>query len=133
VEIRRPANLVRFLVVILSNQGGISLKSDPKSAKGDMKRLLDFKRKVTNVFTQLDLPLSIYAATSRDKFRKPRPGMWKELLENFDLDCPDSVDLDKSIFVGDAGGRSAIAAGASKDFSSSDRYKDPAQLRRNGG
>jgi bifunctional polynucleotide phosphatase/kinase len=75
---------------------------------------------VSAVFSQLDLPISIYAATEKDQYRKPRTGMWKELLEDHDLN-PGSVDLENSFFVGDAGGRIA-SIGIAKDFSSSDRY-----------
>lgn len=111
----------RYLVAILSNQGGISLKSDPKSVKSDMKRLADFKGKVSAVLTQLELPISVYAATSRDQYRKPRTGMWQELLDDHDLENEDSVDLSNSFFVGDAGGREATASGAVKDHSCVDR------------
>ncbi|MCJ1249949.1 hypothetical protein MMC30_007175 [Trapelia coarctata] len=109
-----------FLVVVISNQGGISLKSDPKTVKSDQRRLSQFKSKVNSVFVQLDFPISLYAATARDQYRKPRTGMWKELVEDFDLDVDGGLDLQQSIFVGDAGGRSA--RGATKaDHSSSDR------------
>ena len=111
----------RYLIVILSNQGGISLKSDSKTAKMEMKRLTDFKRKVTAVFTHLDLPLSIYAATGKDRFRKPRIGMWEQLLRDAESVDANSFDPDSSFFVGDAGGRSAAPGGPAKDFSSSDR------------
>ncbi len=104
----------------MSNQGGISLNSDPKSVKHDQKRLADFKFKVTSVFNQLDLPISLYAATARDKYRKPRTGMWEEMLEDYDLDDTDSIELEKCIFVGDAAGR--ISSNGDKgDFSCSDR------------
>ena len=113
-----------YLIAIISNQGGISLKPDPKTVKSDQKRLADFKSKVTAVLTQLDLPISIYAATSRDQYRKPRVGMWQELLEDHDLETPGAIDLDGSVFVGDAGGREAVAGGAVKDHSCSDRSVD---------
>ncbi|KAG9190633.1 bifunctional polynucleotide phosphatase/kinase [Alternaria panax] len=109
-----------FLVTIISNQGGISLKPDPKTVKSDQKRLADFKTKVTAVFNQLDFPISIYAATSRDQYRKPRTGMWSELLEDYDLENLESIDLENSVFVGDAGGREAVADGV-KDHSCVDR------------
>ncbi len=89
----------------------------PKSHQG---RLTAFKNKVSAVFNQLDLPISIYAATEKDIYRKPRTGMWNELLEDHDLD-PGIIDFENSFFVGDAGGRIA-GAGLPKDFSSSDRY-----------
>jgi len=109
-----------FLVAIISNQGGISLRPDPKTVKSDQKRLADFKTKVTAVFNQLDFPISIYAATSRDQYRKPRTGMWNELLEDYDIENAESVDLENSVFVGDAGGREAVAGGV-KDHSCVDR------------
>ena len=111
---------VSYLVVILSNQGGISLRSDPKTVKADQKRLAQFKAKISYVFEHFDFPISIYAATARDQYRKPRIGMWKELLEDHDLDEGDGPDLIRSIFVGDAAGRGG-KGGAKGDHSSSDR------------
>ena len=111
-----------YLIAIVSNQGGISLKPDPKTVKSDQKRLADFKGKVSAVLGQLDLPISVYAATSRDQYRKPRTGMWHELVEDYDLDSADSVDLEKSLFVGDAGGRDAVPGGTGKDHSCVDRF-----------
>jgi DNA 3'-phosphatase len=121
-SICRKSNSItcRYQVVILSNQGAISLKSDPKTVKADQKSLSNFKARVTSVFRQLDMPVSIYAATDKDDFRKPRVGMWKEMLEDYDLDILEGIDLVGSFFVGDAGGRQA-AKGHVKDFSCSDR------------
>ncbi|ORY12270.1 polynucleotide kinase 3 phosphatase-domain-containing protein [Clohesyomyces aquaticus] len=110
-----------YMLAVVSNQGGISLRGDPKTVKSDQKRLADFKGKVSAVLTQLDLPISVYAATGRDQYRKPRTGMWQELLEDHDLENADAVDLQNSFFVGDAGGRAAVAGGASKDHSCVDR------------
>lgn len=111
-----------YLVAVVSNQGGISLKPDPKTIKSDQKRLADFKSKVAAVFNQLDFPISVYAATSRDQWRKPRSGMWEELLDDHDLDNADLLDLEASFFVGDAGGREAVPGGAVKDHSCVDRF-----------
>ncbi|CZS90504.1 related to bifunctional polynucleotide phosphatase/kinase [Rhynchosporium agropyri] len=108
-----------FRVVILSNQAGISLKPDTKAPKASMSKLVSFKTKVSAVLGQLDVPISIYAATEKDMYRKPRTGMWTELLEDFGI-RPDGLDLGNSIFVGDAGGRDA-SKGQPKDFSCSDR------------
>lgn len=110
-----------YLIAVLSNQGGISLKPDPKTIKSDQKRLADFKGKVSAVLNQLDLPISVYAATGRDQYRKPRVGMWLELLEDHDVESVDDLDLENSFFVGDAGGREAVAGGVSKDHSCCDR------------
>ncbi|KAH9881218.1 hypothetical protein J1614_001713 [Plenodomus biglobosus] len=110
-----------YLLAIVSNQGGISLRPDPKTIKSDQKRLAEFKTKVSAVFNQLDLPFTLYAATSRDQYRKPRIGMWQEIVDDFDLDSADSLDLERSIFVGDAGGREAVVGGAGKDHSCVDR------------
>ena len=112
--------LLSYITAIMSNQGGISLKSDPKTVKSDQKRLSTFKAKVQLILGQLDFPVSLYAGTSRDRFRKPRTGMWDELLDDYDLDGGDGVDLESSFFVGDAGGRTA-RVGAKADHACSDR------------
>jgi bifunctional polynucleotide phosphatase/kinase len=82
-----------------------------------------FKSRASAAFNQLDIPLSIYAATEKDHFRKPRAGMWTEILNDHDLGQGD-LDLTNSIFIGDAGGREAIG-GKAKDFSCSDRFVTP--------
>jgi bifunctional polynucleotide phosphatase/kinase len=96
------------------------MKINPKIPKSHNSRLGAFKSKVSTVLSQLDLPVSIYAATEKDIYRKPRPGMWNEILEDYDLSTPGAVDLENSFFVGDAGGRLAEAR-LPKDFSCSDR------------
>ncbi|GKU04979.1 bifunctional polynucleotide phosphatase kinase [Fusarium langsethiae] len=119
-----------YRVVILSNQAGLTLHFDAKY-KGPkanaQKRVSEFKQKCSAVLNSLNLPTCVYAATEHDIFRKPRIGMWKEVCDDYDI--PETeVDLENSIFVGDAGGRTAgvgkgpdgVAAMA-KDFSCSDR------------
>ena len=107
---------------MLSNQAGLTLANDPKAPKSDQKRLSDFKVKANAVLNQLDLPISLYAATGKDFYRKPRGGMWKELCDDYDLQDAESIDLSNSIFVGDAGGRTgSTKGGVGKDFSCSDR------------
>ena len=95
------------------------MKADAKGPKAHMTKLAAFKTKVAAVFNQLDIPVSIYAATGKDIFRKPRTGMWTELLNDYDIALGD-LDLENSMFVGDAGGREAWE-GKPKDFSCSDR------------
>ncbi|KAF4458265.1 bifunctional polynucleotide phosphatase kinase [Fusarium albosuccineum] len=119
-----------YRVVILSNQAGLTLHFDPKSKApkaSAQKRVTEFKQKCSAVLTNLNLPTCVYAATAHDIYRKPRTGMWKELCDDFDI--PEAeVDLENSIFVGDAGGRIASlgkgangVAAVAKDFSCSDR------------
>lgn len=116
-----------YRVIIVSNQGGLTLHPDPKS-KGPKaqaaNRVTAFKQKCNAILTQLDIPTSIYAATGRDIFRKPRTGIWAEFLEDYGLEAKD-VDMENSFYVGDAGGRIAELKsgdfGATKDFSCSDR------------
>ncbi|KZF25768.1 putative DNA 3'-phosphatase Tpp1 [Xylona heveae TC161] len=109
-----------FRIVIFSNQGGITLKSKAKTPKSDRKRLNDFKERGCSIFNQLQIPLVLYAATEKDHFRKPRAGMWDEMLEEFDLRFSGSINFNESFFVGDAGGRAAAKATV-KDHSCSDR------------
>ncbi|KAL8787586.1 MAG: hypothetical protein Q9213_002148 [Squamulea squamosa] len=109
-----------YSVAILSNQGSIGLKSDPKTIKSDQKTLSNFKSKANAVFNQLDIPIILLAASARDQYRKPRTGMWTELLEELGIDSNEGPDLGASFFVGDAGGRAA-RRGAKADHSCSDR------------
>ncbi|KAI5926052.1 polynucleotide kinase 3 phosphatase [Camillea tinctor] len=119
-----------YHVVIISNQAGLGpLHPDP-NAKGPKNtgkaRAATFKQKCAAVLAQLDLPTAIYAATGKDKYRKPRTGMWDELCKDYGIPAAE-VDLEHSIFVGDAGGRTAqpktgdMKAALAKDFSCSDR------------
>lgn len=62
----------------------------------------------------------LLAATARDLYRKPRTGMWKELLEDLDLDEGVGPALESCFFVGDAAGRPA-ATNAKADHACSDR------------
>lgn len=120
-----------YAVVIFSNQGGLILHPDPKSKvpkKISGERVQNFKKKVNAVLSVLDLPICVYVATGQDIFRKPRSGMWLEMLREKRLSI-DDIELGASIFVGDAGGRvesreekgNGKTAVLSKDFSCSDR------------
>jgi bifunctional polynucleotide phosphatase/kinase len=114
----------RFDIVIISNQAGLSLSPDPRIAKAEQKKVSMFKEKVGHVLNQLDLPICILAATARDQYRKPRVGMWNELIEELDYDEGSGPDIESSIFIGDAAGR--LASKSKKaDHSSSDRYGIP--------
>lgn len=114
-----------YRVIILTNQAGLTLHPDPKAKtpKSHAERVPRFKQKANAVLSQVDIPLTLYAATERDRFRKPRTGMWEELCRDYELD-ETSLDLEHSFFIGDAGGRRAELKGGKaipKDFSCSDR------------
>ena len=115
-SIQRAKNLPKssYQVIIVSNQKKVALQSNLKGGKSDSKSLSTFKEKATAVMKQLDIPLSIYAATQYDEFRKPRLGMWKEILDEYDVDVDERLDREGSFFVGDAAGRAG-------DHSCSDR------------
>ena len=110
----------RYTIVVITNQGSVRLKTDPKTLKSDQRSLANFKTKVASVFSHFDFPVLLLAATVRDCHRKPRIGAWKELLNDLDLDEGDGPDLQSSFFVGDAGGRAA-RANAKADHACSDR------------
>ncbi len=119
------AHRIRYQVVIFSNQGGLTLHPDPKTKgpKSATTRIAAFKQKCNAVLGQLGIPITLYAATGKDIYRKPRPGMWTEMKLDYGL-AESDIDYENSVFVGDAGGRAAEpkgAGGAAKDFSCSDR------------
>ena len=111
---------------MFSNQGGLKLHSDPSAKKTKASardRVAEFKQKCGMVLTELALPVSLYGATGKDRFRKPRTGMWDEMCADLGLG-KDDVDFEHSFFVGDAAGRAPyVKSGKTvpKDFSCSDR------------
>lgn len=111
-----------YLVTIFTNQGGVSLRDKkPKNLSTDTLSLAKFKSQVVNIFNGLGLPISIYGASSQDRYRKPRIGMWEELLEDYDLQGEGAVDMDNSFYIGDAAGREKTDKRKKADWASSDR------------
>ena len=112
-----------YAILVFTNQGAVSLKSNEKTPKEGMRSLNNLKGKITAVLSQLELPITVYAATGIGHiFRKPRPGMWEQMLGHYGLTEPGDVDLEHSVFVGDAAGREGSkTAGVKKDHACSDR------------
>ncbi|KAE9406991.1 PNK3P-domain-containing protein [Gymnopus androsaceus JB14] len=97
----KELNSQGYSIVIISNQ----------NIKGS---LTTWKEKIGRIAAALpSLPFRLLAATAKDGYRKPMPGMWNELSRIFK---EDGVEIDKSasLFVGDAAGRDG-------DFASTDR------------
>ncbi|KAF5386673.1 hypothetical protein D9615_001745 [Tricholomella constricta] len=96
-----------YTVIIISNQ---ALK--PQALKS-------WKLKIPSIAAALsNVPFRLFAATAKDGYRKPMPGMWSELER---ILHEDGVEIDKSqsFYVGDAAGRQY--SGNRADFSSTDR------------
>ncbi|PKC67399.1 PNK3P-domain-containing protein [Rhizophagus irregularis] len=87
-----------YKIVIITNQGGLEI-----SNKTSEKKRKEFKAKIKNIVNNLNVPCEIYAATARDKYRKPMIGIWKYITEHGN----DGVitDMEESFYVGDAAGR----------------------------
>ncbi|KFY54859.1 hypothetical protein V497_07402 [Pseudogymnoascus sp. VKM F-4516 (FW-969)] len=64
-----------FIVVIISNQGAITLHPDRKAPSALRNRLESWKGKVASILRTLDIPTTIYTATAFDNYRKPRTGI----------------------------------------------------------
>lgn len=108
-------------VIFFTNQRGITIRTDPKKVKQDQKRLTEFKSKINAITAHFAFPIHVFAATEQDKYRKPRTGMWVEMVDYLDLDDDEGVDMKGSFFVGDAAGRFKDEEGDVHDFASSDR------------
>ncbi|CAK9785310.1 unnamed protein product [Cutaneotrichosporon oleaginosum] len=89
-------------VIVLTNQ----------NVHGRMLR--DWKDKIRMIAHEIDdVPIRVFAALDRDKYRKPNIGMLEYLLRMY-AERGWEVDLKQSFFVGDAAGRAG-------DHSSDDR------------
>ncbi|KAL1947501.1 hypothetical protein VTO73DRAFT_13225 [Trametes versicolor] len=92
-----------YSIVILTNQ-----------ALRTQAQINDWKKKIPLIANVLaDVPFRLFAATEKDGYRKPIPGMWYELERIFAQDGV-HIDLAASFFIGDAAGRPS-------DHSSTDR------------
>ncbi|KAL4930633.1 putative DNA 3'-phosphatase Tpp1 [Aspergillus undulatus] len=102
-----------YHVTIMSNQKAISLKKDKKG--DDSKSLTNFKDRVSAVMRELEIPLSVYAATEDNDYRKPRAGMWREFIDDHDFDVM-GIKTSESVFVGDAAGRPTDHSSVDRGF-----------------
>jgi len=84
-------------IVIVSNQNGIK----------NNEQLEKFKKKIENIYNDIKIPFTIYIMTLKNEFRKPNTKIWSVIYDKF------KISIDKTIYVGDAAGRT-------DDFSDSD-------------
>lgn len=94
----------RYQVVIFSNQKMVKIQKDIKAGKSDSKSYANFTDKLTKIMEILDIPVTVYAAITDPIYRKPQLGMWREFIDDYDLDVA-GIDMPNSFFVGDAAGR----------------------------
>lgn len=109
-----------YVIAIMSNQGGISLRDNAKSLQKDSLSLKNFKDQLMFFIRQLSFPVLIFAATENDVYRKPRTGMWKELSKALKVHDGVDIDLENSFYIGDAAGREQSDKHR-KDHATSDR------------
>lgn len=103
----------RFRIVVFTNQNGLKLLTG-KTTK-HVNRYNDWKDKVTMVITKLNLPIRLYAATEDDEYRKPRTGMFAQLVSDLGNDV-ELIDMKESFFVGDAAGRAGDHSAGDRRF-----------------
>ncbi|KAL4714003.1 hypothetical protein ACJJTC_005634 [Scirpophaga incertulas] len=100
-----------YKLVILSNQAPIG--------RGRVK-IEDFKLKIESIVDKVNVPIQVFLATGKTFYRKPATGMWKYLLEKENDNI--AIDIDDSLYCGDAAGRVANwAPGKKKDHSMADK------------
>ena len=98
-------------VVFFTNQGGIE--------KGQT-NFKTITKKIGSIIDAAGIPIQVFASTGAGHYRKPSPEMWKYMADNCNGGI--SIDLTKSLYVGDAAGRPKNwKSNVSKDFSCGDR------------
>ncbi|XP_057664502.1 uncharacterized protein F21D5.5 [Diorhabda carinulata] len=100
-----------YKITFFTNQAGIGK---------DTTKIKNFKTKMENLVKKLSIPVQIFVALGKTKYRKPIPGMWDKLVQekNDKID----VDLKESFYVGDAAGREKNwSPKKPKDHSNADR------------
>ncbi|THH08615.1 hypothetical protein EW145_g2580 [Phellinidium pouzarii] len=80
------------------------------------KKLKQWRLKIPSIAKSLpDVPFMIFAATAKDMYRKPMPGMWLA-VEKLAKDAGKTIDRPNSFFVGDAAGRKGDFSGTDRKF-----------------
>jgi bifunctional polynucleotide phosphatase/kinase len=95
-------------VVIFTNQGGVAANRIDETF---------VKIRMEGIAAELAIPVAFYVATAQNQFRKPSVGMWEFCVADM---RPNGIDIERSIYVGDAAGRPAGSVRV-RDFSDSDR------------
>lgn len=80
-----------YSIIIITNQAGLSVDN----------KLTIWKKKITNIFHELNLPIKIFSSIAHNIYRKPFPTIMNELIFPY---TPD-IDLINSFYCGDACGR----------------------------
>ncbi|TKR65195.1 hypothetical protein L596_025634 [Steinernema carpocapsae] len=96
-------------IVIFTNQKGVQA--------GKLK-VKDLKTKIEAILAKFEVPVQVFVSLGPASFRKPYIGMWAHMEQNFNDGVP--VDRAKSIYVGDAAGRTKTKL-RKKDHSNGDR------------
>ena len=97
----KQLNKENKLIIIISNQKGISMNKTKSQ---------DIYDKIEMIYQKLKIPFVFTAATHDDKLRKPRTGIIKKINKKLKI----KLLVNNSFYVGDAAGRQ-------KDRSDSDR------------
>ncbi|GAV09603.1 hypothetical protein RvY_19109 [Ramazzottius varieornatus] len=99
-----------YKVVIFTNQAGMS--------KGKTK-VSEWRQKVDSFLAKVGIPIQIFCASGGGQYRKPAPGMWDFFVQNYNEGV--AVDMENSVYVGDAAGRPNSGGKGKKDFAATDR------------
>jgi len=83
----------QYQIVIVTNQSGLT---------DNEKRCRQWKIKLENIVSIINVPIIILSSTSHDKYRKPLPSFWDVIEKTF---IKKNVDKSKSFYCGDACGR----------------------------
>jgi len=102
----------KFKLVVFSNQAGIQTRLDGVLAT----RL---KSRIDQILRAINLPVDVFLATSKDRYRKPETGMWEFFMDKVMRDLGGEqleLDMRSSFFVGDAAGRHHDHSDSDKKF-----------------
>lgn len=92
-----------FKIIIITNQAGCKTEADIKN----------MKKKTENVTSAIGVPVLVFIAPDKNKYRKPLTGSWDLFVEEYNKGMV--PELKESFYCGDAAGRK-------KDHASSDRF-----------
>ncbi|KAI3703907.1 hypothetical protein L1987_74103 [Smallanthus sonchifolius] len=104
-----------YKLVIFTNESNIERWKNKRQVAVDSKiGRLDSFIKLVNVPIQVFIACGVSKGQEVDPFRKPQPGMWRIMEQQFNSGIP--IGMDQSFYVGDAAGRKDDHSDADKKF-----------------
>ena len=90
-----------YTLIIVTNESMDRFKKNPAIKTAVLKKT----GRIDGFLKCINVPMSVFCATEKDKYRKPSTGIWDLIQSNFNKNTTQHIDKSLSFYVGDSAGR----------------------------